>query len=110
MPLFDRISVPEAHLFDLRELSTIIAGMGCAADAARALQLDNPTVAICPAAPDADFHAKMTALDKASNDLLDALLGHAAFGGEMRDAGPCAPLAFVDQVSENIGQHEGEWC
>jgi hypothetical protein len=32
------------------------------------------------------------------------------FGGEMRDAGPCAPLAFVDQVSENIGQHEGEWC
>jgi hypothetical protein len=33
----------------------------------------------------------MTALDKASNDFLDALLGHVAFGREMRDAGPCAP-------------------
>ena len=84
--------------------------MGCVADEARGFQLDNPTVAICPAAPDADFHAEMTALDKASNDLFDALPGHAALSGEMRDAGPCVPLPFVDQVSENIGQHEGEWC
>jgi hypothetical protein len=84
--------------------------MGRAAHAARVIQLDNPTIAICPAAPDAGFHAEMTALDKASNDFLDALPGHAAFGGEMRDAGPCAPLAFVDQVSQNIGQYEGEWC
>jgi hypothetical protein len=87
-----------------------IAGLGRATDAAPVFNLDNPTVAICPAAPDANFHAQMTALDKASNDLLDALLGHAAFGGEMRDAGPCAPLAFVDQVSENLGQHEGKRC
>jgi len=84
--------------------------LGCVADEARLCRFDNPTVAICPAAPDADFHVEMTVLDKASNDLLDALLGHVTFGGEMRDAGPCAPLSFVDQVSENIGQHEGEWC
>jgi hypothetical protein len=82
--------------------------MGCAVDAARVFQLDNPTIVICPAAADTGFHAEMTTLDKASNDLFDALFGHVAFSGEMRDTRPCEALPFVDEVREDIGQHEGE--
>jgi hypothetical protein len=67
--------------------------------------LDNPAIAVRLATTGSEFNVKMSAVDKASNDLLDAVLGHAAFGGETHDTWPGVAFPVIDEVGEHIGQH-----
>ncbi len=69
---------------------------------------ENPAIAVGFPATISEFNRQMSAFDKTPNDLLNATLGHVAFGGEPRDAGPGAAFSFVDKVGKDIGEHESE--
>ena len=69
---------------------------------------DDPPIAVGLAAAVSMFDGQMAAFDKASNDLLDASLGHATLRGEMSDAGPSEALPFIHEICDHIGEHEGE--
>ena len=69
---------------------------------------DDPSIAVRLAPPISQFDGQVAAFDKAPKDFLNASLGHATVGRESRDAGPGAAQAFVDEIGEDIGEHEGE--
>lgn len=75
---------------------------------ARVVISDDPTVPVRLATAVSQFDGQTAAFDKAPNDLLNASFGHTTFGGEVGDAGPGIALAFVDEVGEDIGEHEGK--
>jgi hypothetical protein len=87
---------------------TFAAFVSLAGDAARNDLLDDPSVAVCPAATRSEFHGEMAAFGQPPNNLLDAVLGDATSCGKMRDAGPGEALPFVDEIGEYIDELEGE--
>ena len=69
---------------------------------------DDPAIAVGLSATAAAFNGEVTAFDKAANDFLNASFSHATFGGKPRDAWPGVAFSVIDEIGEDIGEHEAE--